>query len=192
MSTQAIDVSDRRVPAMGGFNLTVLGIELKRMLRNRRTIIFTLVMPVLLSWKCEVYVSTRGVRHQQEAAALGAKWVGDAFDLPPERLDAVVIFAPVGSVFLAGLKSLDKGGIVAINAIHLDRMPAFDYDSLLWEERQIRSVANMTRRDAKDFLRIAGEIGITPAVKTFRLDEANEALQAIKDEDVIGSAVLVP
>lgn len=151
-----------------------------------------LVMPVLLSWKCEVYVSTRGVRHQQEAAALGAKWVGDAFDLPPERLDAVVIFAPVGSVFLAGLKSLDKGGIVAINAIHLDRMPAFDYDSLLWEERQIRSVANMTRQDAKDFLRIAGEIGITPAVKTFRLDEANEALQAIKDEDVIGSAVLVP
>jgi alcohol dehydrogenase, propanol-preferring len=151
-----------------------------------------LVMPVLQSWKCEVYVSTRGTSHQQEAAAMGAKWVGDAFDLPPARLDAAVTFAPVGSVVLAAIKSLDKGGIVAINAIHLDQMPAFDYDSLLWEERQIRSVANMTRQDAKDFLHIAGEIDITPAVKIFRLDEANEALQAIKQEDVIGSAVIVP
>ena len=151
-----------------------------------------LVMPVLRSWNCEVYVSTRGERHQQEAAALGARWVGDAFDLPPERLDAAVIFAPVGNVFLAGLKSLDKGGIVAINAIHLDQMPAFDYDSLLWGERQIRSVANMTRQDAKDFLRIAEEIGITPSIRTFRLEEANDALQAIKDEDVVGSAVIIP
>jgi propanol-preferring alcohol dehydrogenase len=151
-----------------------------------------LIMPVLKLWRCEVYVATRGARHQQEAAAMGAKWVGDAFDLPPVRLDAAVVFAPVGSVFLAALKSLDKGGIVAINAIHLDLMPAFDYDSLLWQKRQIRSVANMTRQDAKDYLRLASEIAITPAVKTFRLDEANEALQAIKNEDVVGSAVIVP
>jgi len=151
-----------------------------------------LVMPVLEAWGCEVYVSTRGIRHQEEAAALGAKWVGDAYDLPPERLDASVVFAPAGSVVLAGLKSLDKGGILAINAIHLDHMPAFNYDSLLWEERQIRSVANMTRQDANDFLRIAGEVGITPVVKTFRIDQANEALQAVKNEDVIGSAVILP
>lgn len=151
-----------------------------------------LIMPVLQFWKCEVYVATRGTRHQQEAAAMGAKWVGDAFDLPPVRLDAAVTFAPVGNVVLAALKSLDKGGIVAINAIHLDQMPSFDYDSLLWEERQIRSVANMTRQDARDYLKIAGEIGITPAVKVYRLDEANEALQAIKNEDVVGSAVIVP
>jgi propanol-preferring alcohol dehydrogenase len=151
-----------------------------------------LIMPVLQFWKCEVYVATRGARHRQEAVAMGATWVGDAFDLPPVRLDAAVTFAPVSNVVLAALKSLDKGGIVAINAIHLDQMPAFDYDSLLWEERQIRSVANMTRQDARDYLKIAGEIGITPAVKVYRLDEANEALQAIKSEDVVGSAVIVP
>jgi propanol-preferring alcohol dehydrogenase len=151
-----------------------------------------LVMPVLHLWGCEVYVATRGSRHQQEAAALGAKWVGDAFDPPPVRLDAAVIFAPVGSVVLAGLMSLDKGGILAINAIHLDQMPAFDYDSLLWQERQIRSVANMTRQDARDFLQTADKVGITPSIKTFRLDQANEALSAIKDEDIVGSAVIVP
>jgi alcohol dehydrogenase, propanol-preferring len=151
-----------------------------------------LIMPVLQSWGCEVYVATRGVSHQQQASAMGAKWVGDAFDLPPVRLDSAVTFAPVGAVVLAAIKSLDKGGIVAINAIHLDQMPAFDYDSLLWEERQIRSVANMTRQDAKDYLRIATGIGITPAIKTFRLDEANDALEAVRDEDVVGSAVIIP
>jgi propanol-preferring alcohol dehydrogenase len=150
-----------------------------------------LAMPVLQAWNCEVYVATRGASHREAAASLGAKWVGDATDLPPVPLDAAVTFAPVGSVVLAAIKSLDKGGIVAINAIHLDQMPAFDYDSLLWEERQIRSVANMTRQDATDFLRIAGELGITPAVQTFRLDQANEALQAIKQEDVLGSAVIL-
>jgi len=151
-----------------------------------------LVMPVLQSWKCEVYVATRGERHREEARDLGAKWVGDAFDQPPRRLDAAVTFAPVGAVVIAALKSLDKGGIVAINAIHMDQIPAFDYDSLLWEERQIRSVANMTRQDGMDFLRIAEEIGITPKVKIFRLDEANDAIQAVKNEDVVGSAVIVP
>jgi propanol-preferring alcohol dehydrogenase len=151
-----------------------------------------LAMPVLQFWKCEVYVATRGTRHQQEAATLGAKWVGDAFDLPPARLDAAVTFAPVGSVVLAGLKSLDKGGILAINAIHLDQMPSFDYDSLLWQERQIRSVANMTRQDAKDFLRIAEEVTIAPATKAFRLEDANDALSAIRNEDVVGTAVIVP
>jgi propanol-preferring alcohol dehydrogenase len=151
-----------------------------------------LVMPVLLAWNCEVYVATRGERHRQEAREFGAKWVGDALDQPPERLDSAITFAPAGEVVLAALKSLDKGGIVAINAIHLDGVPAFDYDTLLWEERQIRSVANMTREDAKDFLRIAGEIEITPKVKTFRLEEANQAIEAIKNEDVAGSAVIVP
>ncbi|WP_083350261.1 zinc-dependent alcohol dehydrogenase family protein [Terriglobus roseus] len=151
-----------------------------------------LVMPVLRFWGCEVYVSTRGERHRQEAVAMGAVWVGDAFDQPPVALDAAVIFAPVGSVVLAGLKSLDKGGIVSINAIHLDGMPAFDYDSILWHERQIRSVANMTRQDATDFLSIAQQIKITPAIRVFPLEQAKEALAAIKDEDVVGSAVIVP
>jgi propanol-preferring alcohol dehydrogenase len=150
-----------------------------------------LAIQVLRSWGCEVYVSTRGARHRQEAGDLGATWVGDALEMPPMRLDSAVTFAPVGNVVLAALKSLDKGGVLANNAIHLDQMPAFDYDSLLWQERQIRSVANMTREDARDFLRIAGEIGITPAFQTFRLDQANDALCAVKDEDVVGSAVIL-
>jgi alcohol dehydrogenase, propanol-preferring len=151
-----------------------------------------LALPVLRSWKCEVYVSTRGAGHRREAGELGATWVGDALEQPPQRLDAAVTFAPAGAVVLAALKSLEKGGIVAINAIHLDQMPAFDYDTVLWGERQIRSVANMRREDARDFLRIAGEIGIVPAVKAFAIDEAEAALHAVRDESVTGSAVILP
>jgi propanol-preferring alcohol dehydrogenase len=87
---------------------------------------------------------------------------------------------------------LRKGGVVAINAIHLDRIPEFDYDSLLWGERQIRSVANMTRADARDFLTIAAEIHLQPKIKTFPLDQANEALAAIRNDLIDGAAVLIP
>jgi propanol-preferring alcohol dehydrogenase len=126
------------------------------------------------------------------AASLGATWVGKENEKLPVELDRAVTFAPSGDVVVSALASLHKGGVLAINAIHLDRMPAFDYDKLLWGERQIRSVANMTREDARDFLRIAAEIKIHPNVKVFSLDQANEALQAIKDETVDGSAVIVP
>jgi propanol-preferring alcohol dehydrogenase len=93
---------------------------------------------------------------------------------------------------VAALSSLRKGGVVAINAIHLDRMPPFDYDKLLWGERQIRSVANMTRSDARDFLDLAGKIGVQPKVTVFPLERANEALGAIRDDAVDGAAVIVP
>ena len=151
-----------------------------------------LTIAVLHAWKCEVYVSTRGESHRQLAYKLGAKWVGTENDRPPVELDRAVTFAPSGDVVIAALSSLRKGGIVAINAIHLDRMPQFDYDRLLWGERQIRSVANMTRVDAHDFLRIAAEIGIRPQATIFSLERANEALAAIKSESVDGSAVIVP
>jgi alcohol dehydrogenase, propanol-preferring len=151
-----------------------------------------LTIAVLHAWKCEVYVSTRGESHRQLASKLGAKWVGTENDRPPVELDRAVTFAPSGDVVVAALSSLRKGGIVAINAIHLDRMPQFDYDRLLWGERQIRSVANMTRVDAHDFLRIAAEIGIRPQATIFSLERANEALAAIKSESVDGSAVIVP
>jgi propanol-preferring alcohol dehydrogenase len=82
--------------------------------------------------------------------------------------------------------------VVAVNAIHLDQMPAFDYDKLLWGERQIRSVANMTRDDAREFLKLAHELGIRPDVTTFRLEDANKALLAVKHEDEFGSMVIVP
>jgi propanol-preferring alcohol dehydrogenase len=151
-----------------------------------------LAMQVLRHWECEVFVATRGARHKMLAESLGASWVGDALDEPPERLDRAVTFAPSGEVVVAALASLRKGGVVAINAIHLDRMPSFDYDRLLWGERQIRSVANMTRADARDFLDLAAQIPVRANVEAFRLEEANEALQALKNDAIEGSAVLVP
>ena len=148
-----------------------------------------LALPVLRSWSCEVFVSTRGASHRRLAASLGATWVGDDAQRP---LDRAITFAPSGDVVVAALASLRKGGVVAINAIHLDRMPEFDYDRLLWGERQIRSVTNMTRADAREFLQVASAIGLRPSVTVFPLDDANEALRAIKDDGIDGAAVIVP
>ena len=150
-----------------------------------------LAIDVLHSWKCEVFVSTRGESHRQLARSLGAAWVGTETEKPPVELDRAITFAPSGDVVVAALSSLRKGGVVAINAINLDRIPQFDYDSLLWGERQIRSVANMTREDARDFLQISAEIGMRPKVTAFRLEQANEALLAVKRDAIDGAAVLV-
>ena len=152
----------------------------------------SLAIEVLRHWGCEVYVSTRGEQHRTQAAALGATWVGDEATRPPVALDRAITFAPSGAVVVSALSSLRKGGVVAINAIHLDQIPAFDYDKLLWGERQIRSVANMTRTDARDFLALAHQIGIRPRVRTFSLDEANDALQAVKHETADGPCVILP
>jgi len=149
-----------------------------------------LAIAVLHAWKCEVYVATRGESHRKLAESLGAKWVGGEHDRPPVPLDRAVTFAPSGDVVVAALGSLRKGGVVAINAIHLDRMPQFDYDTLLWGERQIRSVANMTRADARDFLALAAEIGLRPKVTTFGLEDAAQALDAVKRDAVDGAAVI--
>ncbi|MDE2572954.1 MAG: zinc-dependent alcohol dehydrogenase family protein [bacterium] len=151
-----------------------------------------LALPVLRAWDCEVYVATRGDSHRALAHELGAYWVGGASDLPPLGLDRAVTFAPSGDVVLCALRSLRKGGVLAINAIHLDRMPAFDYDSMLWGERQIRSVTNMTRADAHDFLRLAAQIGLRPRVTPFPLERANAALQSLKRDALDGAALIVP
>lgn len=151
-----------------------------------------LVAPVLRAWGCTVYVSTRGESHRALAKELGANWVGNETEKPPVLLDRAVTFAPSGDVVVAALASLRKGGVVAINAIHLDRIPAFDYDRLLWGERQIRSVANMTRQDARDFLRLAAQIKLRPKATAFPLDQANAALAALKSDSVNGAAVLIP
>lgn len=150
-----------------------------------------LAIEVLHAWGCEVYVSTRGESHRQLARSLGATWVGAETDKPPVVLDRAITFAPSGDVVVTALSSLRKGGVVAINAIHLDRMPEFDYDRLLWGERQIRSVANMTRADARDFLELAAAIQMRPRVTAFRLDQANEALLAVKRDAIDGAAVIV-
>jgi len=151
-----------------------------------------LAIHVLHAWNCEVYVSTRGQSHRKLAESLGAKWVGSEKEKPPVALDRAITFAPSGDVVMAALSSLRKGGVVAINAIHLDRIPQFDYDRLLWGERQLRSVANMTRADARDFLALAAEIKLKPRVTSFPLEKANEALLAVKSDSIDGAAVLVP
>ncbi|HEX3683005.1 MAG TPA: zinc-dependent alcohol dehydrogenase family protein [Bryobacteraceae bacterium] len=151
-----------------------------------------LAIAVLRAWNCEVYVSTRGESHRELARRLGAKWVGSEDEKPPLELDRAVTFAPSGDVVIAALSSLRKGGVVAINAIHLDRIPEFDYDRLLWGERQMRSVTNMTRSDARDFLQTAGEIGLRPKVTVFPLERANEALLAVEHDAIDGAAVIVP
>jgi len=151
-----------------------------------------LAIRVLQAWNCEVYVSTRGESHRKLAASLGAAWVGAEKDKPPVELDRAVTFAPSGEVVIAALSSLRKAGVVSINAIHLDRIPQFDYDHLLWGERQIRSVANMTRADARDFLQLAARIRLEPRVTAFPLAKANQALQAVKNDAIDGAAVILP
>ena len=135
----------------------------------------SLAIAILQSWDCEVYVSTRGDSHRQLATSLGATWVGSEDDRPPVPLDRAITFAPSGKVVISALASLRKGGVVAINAIHLDQMPAFDYDKLLWGERQIRSVANMNRTDAHDFLQFAERLRIRPNVSVYSLADVNKA-----------------
>jgi propanol-preferring alcohol dehydrogenase len=151
----------------------------------------TLMMPILQSWGCETFVVSRGAVHRATAGKLGATWVAREGDLPPVALDRAITFAPSGGVVIDALSSLRKGGVVAINAIHLDHMPAFNYDRLLWGERQIRSVANVTREDAHDFLKLASDLKIRPRVTTFMLEDANKALLAVKEETEDGSAVIV-
>ena len=178
---------------IGFRSLRVAGVE-----RGERVGLFgfgssaSLTIDVLHAWGCSVYVSSRGESHRRLAESLGATWVGGEADKPPVELDRAVTFAPSGDVVIAALKSLRKGGVVAINAIHLDRIPEFDYDHLLWGERQIRSVANMTRQDAKDFLKLAAEIKLNPKVTVFKLDRANDALGAVKSDRIDGSAVIIP
>lgn len=150
-----------------------------------------ILIHVLQSWDCKVYVATREPRHQQIARNLGAVWAGAGDEVAPVPLDCAITFAPAGDVVITALRSLAKGGIVAINAIHLDRMPEFDYDHLLWGERQIRSVTNMTRQDGWDFLKVASEINLRPEVDTYTLEQANDALLAQKQDRLNHTAVLL-
>ncbi len=150
-----------------------------------------LALPILKHWGCTVAVSTRGANHRAFAEELGADWVGSESERPPQQLDRAVTFAPSGDVVVAALGALRKGGVVAVNAIHLDRMPQFDYDSLLWGEREIRSVANMTRTDAREFLELAAQIGLKPAAVPFSLEHVNDALRAVRDDTINGAAVIL-
>ena len=140
-------------------------------------------------WKIEVYAISRDARHRQLALDLGAVWAGGSEDEPPKPVDAALIFAPAGELVIAALRALKRGGTVALGGIHMSPIPPLDY-TLLYHERVIRSVANNTRADGEDFLRIAAEIPIHTQVQEFGLEEANEALAALKNDAIRGAAVL--
>ena len=148
-----------------------------------------LAIQVARHWGCPVAVFARSEAERQLGLRLGASWAGGYDDVPPVPLDAAVTFAPVGSVVVAALSATAPGGTVAINAIHLDRMPEFSYD-LLWKERSLRSVANFTRRDAREFLELAAAIPIQAETTVFSLDDAPEALARLEEGAIRGSAVL--
>ena len=148
-----------------------------------------LTIQVALHWGCRVFVCTRSEAERARARALGATWAGGYDETPPTPLDAAITFAPSGDVVVSALRATARGGTIAINAIHLDRVPSFSYD-LLWLERNLVSVANYTREDAREFLALAAEIPIRTATDVFPLDRANEALSRLRRGEINGAAVL--
>ncbi len=138
----------------------------------------------------EVYVCTRDrERHQALAEELGATWVGGTFDAPPSKLDAAIIFAPAGEIVPAALRALDRGGRLVLGGIHMSPIPVLEYRDLYWE-RVVCSVANNTRQDGREFLEEAARVGVRTHVQRFRLEDANDALIALKHDAVKGAAVL--
>jgi propanol-preferring alcohol dehydrogenase len=138
----------------------------------------------------KVFVFTRSAKHQEHARALGADWVGTARDAPPAKLTSAIIFAPVGGLYLDALRVMDRGGTVVSAGIHMSPIPEMDYDSYLYQERKMLSVANATRRDGEELLRAAAEIPVRTTVKAYPLDAANEALADLKAGRIDGAAVL--
>jgi propanol-preferring alcohol dehydrogenase len=148
-----------------------------------------LALQVLQHWGCEVVVMTRGEHHRDLARELGATWVGGAAEPPDTPCDRAVVFAPAGELVPVALAAVRPGGTVALAGIHMSDVPAMPYE-LLWHERSLRSVANMTRTDAQEFMDLAGEAGIRVEHQVFPLDEANDALLAVRTDAVRGAAVL--
>ncbi|MEN3010141.1 MAG: zinc-dependent alcohol dehydrogenase family protein [Candidatus Bipolaricaulaceae bacterium] len=136
-----------------------------------------------------VYVFTRSPEHREQARELGAEWVGGPGERPPEPLDAALVFAPAGWIVPEALRSTRPGGTVVLAGIHMSPIPEMPY-RLLWEERAVRSVANATRQDGEEFLRLAQEAGIRPEVQVFPWEEANAALLRLKRAEIRGAAVL--
>lgn len=140
-------------------------------------------------WGMKVVVCTREERHRKLARELGAEWVGGAYDAPPARLNAAIIFAPAGELVPAALAVLKKAGTLVLGGIHMSPIPSFGYE-LLYQERVMRSVANNTRQDGIDFMRVAAEIPIRTQTRIFPLQDANQALNALKYDAIEGAAVL--
>jgi alcohol dehydrogenase, propanol-preferring len=148
-----------------------------------------LALQVAVSWGCKVYVFTRSENHRRHALDLGAVWVGESGEQPPQVLDRAVLFAPLGNLVPPTLKVLRPGGTLAINAIYLSTIPAMDYD-LIYRERQLVSVTNATRQDGIEFLHLAAQKQLRATIQTYSLEEANQALQDMKFSRFNGEAVL--
>jgi len=149
-----------------------------------------LAIQVAKYWDCEIFVFTRSQNHMDHARQLGACWVGKADDEPPAYLDRAIIFAPVGEIVPKALKKIRPGGTLAINAIHMTPIPKMPYD-LIYGERTMRSVANATRQDGVEFLKLAVDIPIESTYETYKLQQANQALIDLKNSKLNGEAVLV-
>ncbi len=141
-------------------------------------------------WGCEVFVCTRTEAHRAWARKLGASWTGDSFEPPPKKLQGAVVFAPAGEVVPPALEALDKGGTLALAGIHMSAVPPLDYAKHLYHEKVIRSVAHATRKDGEEFLALAAEIGLRTDVRVFLLEQANEALAAVKSGGTNRAVVL--
>jgi propanol-preferring alcohol dehydrogenase len=148
-----------------------------------------IAIQVARHWSVDVYAFTRDARHRRLAYDLGAVWAGGSDDDPSVKLDSAIIFAPAGELVISALKVLKKGGCIALGGIHMSQIPPIDYQ-LLYHERVVRSVANNTRQDGLDFLRVAAEIPIKAQTQIFDLVEANAALNALKHDAVRGAAVI--
>jgi propanol-preferring alcohol dehydrogenase len=150
-----------------------------------------IVLQVGKYWGCEVFVFTRGEEHRMLAKKLGASWTGGPSDQPPQKLHCAIDFTPVGETVSRALKVLEKGGRLVIAVIRKrNPIPPLDYSQHLWDEKEVKSVANITRKDAEDFLSLAAEIPIIPKVQEFELEEANQALILLKQGKIQGSGVL--
>jgi len=141
-------------------------------------------------WGCNVYVFSRSEEHLALAKDLGAVWTGTAKDDPIEKMDSIVNFTPAGPTVLDGMRLLDKGGTQALAGIYMSPIPEMDYNTYLYHERTLCSVANATRQDGNDLLKIAAEIPIETTAQIFPLEEANKVLRLLKDSKIDGAAVL--
>jgi propanol-preferring alcohol dehydrogenase len=141
-------------------------------------------------WGCRVYVFTRSEEHRRLAKKLGARWTGTAQDEPPYKLDSAIIFAPAGNLYLEALRVLDRGGTVASAGIYMTPVPEMDYSRYLYNERKMISIANATREDGEELLKIAAEIPVRTTVERFNLEQANDVLKLLKRGKISGAAVL--
>jgi len=149
-----------------------------------------ITIQVAKHWNCRVYVFSRSEKHRDQAIRLGAVWAGRPDELPPEKLDSAIVFAPVGEAVRLALRVVDRGGTVTVAGIYLSPIPELDYEKDLYFEKCLKSVANATRQDGVEFLKIAAEIPVKTEIQVFPMKEANEALAEVKHSRINGAAVL--